>query len=256
MIHQENTYLSDVLSRFNTRIARINNITPIESKSYIHTPTDSSKKYIKVKKELEVLINERKSIERESDTSISKKNIGQLHIEKSELEHRLKLLTDENVMIKKTLPEPWKKNEADEVARLREKMKILENERLSQLKLVKMIKEPDFFDKCLKDQDLFERLIEERKKNEVKKLEKYLKILEKNIKTNRNKFAQEAKELQEYEEKLGRDKVYLQMKILKMGQKQRLMEISQRSLTPNEKSGHSYSKIGFLYKPSINELYN
>jgi len=135
-------------------------------------------------------------------------------------------------------------------------MKILEKEREEQLKLVKMINEPEFFDKCVKDQDMFEKLIEGRKVNEAKKLEKYLKILENKVRTNRNKFAQEFKEMQELGEKLGRDKVYLQMKVLKLGQKQRLMEISERSLTPVQASSHSFLKIRFLFKPSINELYS
>lgn len=256
IIQQENLYLNDVLKRFNTRVARFSNISPLSSNSFIKTPGESSKKYIKVKKELEALVNERKTIESERELSGGHKTVSQMCKIKSELEQRLKVLTEENEVLKKMQPGNWKKNEVDEVARLRENMKILEKEREEQAKLVKMINEPEFFEKCVKDQDLFEKLIEGRKVNEVKKLEKYLKILEKKVRTNRNKFAQEFKEMQELGEKLGRNKVYLQMKVLKLGQKQRLMEISERSLTPVQANSSSFSKIGFLFKPSINELYN
>ena len=256
ILQQENLYLNDVLKRFNSRVARFTNISPISSNSLIKTPGESSKKYIKVKKELEALVNERKTIESEKELNGGHKTVSQLFKIKSELEQRLKVLTDENEVLKKMHSGIWRKNEGDEVARLRESMKILEKEREEQLKLVKMINEPEFFDKCVKDQDMFEKLIEGRKVNEAKKLEKYLKILENKVRTNRNKFAQEFKEMQELGEKLGRDKVYLQMKVLKLGQKQRLMEISERSLTPVQASSHSFSKIGFLFKPSINELYS
>jgi hypothetical protein len=147
----------------------------------------------------------------------------------------------------------WKPAEVDDVAKLKAKLKELESERNEQLKILTKIRDKEFFEKCVRDQEFFENEVLARKRKKISKMKKFLEILEKQIRSNQVKFAQEVKELMDLQEKLERDKVMIQIKVLKMKQKDRLLDISQNSFTPTERN--SYSKVGFLYKPSINHLY-
>ena len=242
-----------MLNKYNPRVSVLANLSPLGQRKLSHSPSDIAKKYVRAKKQLDELVQERKELQDNSELRFRDKSTGQLMIYKQQMESRIKVLEEENKALKRSQADVWKQSEMDEVLKLKKMMRDLQIERDEQLKVLQLIKDKEFYEKCVRDHEYFEKTIINRKINQIKKLQKHTEILEKKIKSNQLKFAQELKDLLEQKEKTERDTVILQMKVLKMKQKDRLLDISQKSLTPTERQ--SYSKVGFLYKPSINQLY-
>lgn len=242
-----------MLNKYNPRVSVLTNLSPLGQRKLSHSPSDIAKKYVRAKKQLENLVQERKELQDNCEVRFREKSKSQLIAYKLQMESRIKVLEDENRILRRNQNEVWKQSEMDEVLKLKKMMRDLQVEREEQLKILQLIKDKEFYEKCVRDHEYFEKTIINRKINQIKKLQKHSEILEKKIKSNQIKFAQELKDILEQKEKIERDTVILQMKVLKMKQKDRLLDISQKSLTPTERQ--SYSKVGFLYKPSINQLY-
>ena len=68
-------------------------------------------------------------------------------------------------------------------------------------------------------------------------------------------FEKKVKELEKIDKNLMQSRTCLQMKLLKMKQQERLLEVAESQIVSSKVRKH-YTEARFLYKPSIKNLYN
>ena len=108
-----------------------------------------------------------------------------------------------------------------------------------------------------------EIFLNKEKEEKFNLLTKKLKILQDSKKSSINKQIYKIKELQNSLDQLQKEQYKIRTKLFKNGQQQRLIEMSQseiilekyRSKTPN-KNNLFHPDVNFMYKPSVNRLYN